>query len=194
MAQVDAVIGRYRDAAAVARALGVQVVVVHSGGNGLLEERKRANIETLTALAGMVGPDTVVAVENGKSLADWEFIIEMVAECRAPNVGLNVDTGHANLGDLGVVRAIELAGPRIRTTHLQDNFGQRDDHLPPGQGQIDFVAALSALRLAGYAGVYMVEISDCPPGREPDALGDTHTAAQNLRRFLEEAGMEVLTR
>ena len=189
--KIEPTVEKFRDAAGIVRALGARVVVVHSAGGmdpAGLEERRRANTETLAALAEMVGPDTVVAVENMTSLADWQFLVEMVAQCPAANVGLNIDTGHANLGDLGVVTAIRMAGARIRTTHLQDNFGRRDDHLPPGAGQIDFVSALAAFRDAGYNGVYMVEISDCPPEREPDAVEDTRLAARNLKRFLAEVG------
>ncbi|NLB97343.1 MAG: sugar phosphate isomerase/epimerase [Armatimonadetes bacterium] len=190
-AQVEPTLAAFQSAAEIARALGTRVVVVHSAGGmdpARLEERKRANQTTLRALAEAVGPETVVAVENMRSLADWEFLLNMVATCGAANVGVNIDTGHANLGDLGVVRAIEMAGAAIQTTHLQDNFGERDDHLPPGLGQIDFVAALAAFRKAGYTGVYMVEISDCPSGREPDAVADTQAAARNLRSFLAQAG------
>jgi len=190
-AQVEQALAGFRSAAAIARALGTRIVVVHSAGSREAEkreERMRANHATLRALAEGVGPEIIVAVENMSSLVDWEFIIEMVDACGAANVGLNIDTGHANLGDLGVVRAIEMAGARIRTTHIQDNFGARDDHLPPGLGQIDWVAALTAFREAGYAGTYMVEISDCPPQREPDAVADTRAAARNLRAFLSQAG------
>lgn len=188
--QIEPVLAKFRDAAQMARLLEVSVLVVHSGGSmepAGLESRRRANSETLAALAEMVGPGITVAVENCGSRADWEFLVEMVSACPAPNVGLNIDTGHANIHDLGVEQAIRMAGGRIRTTHLQDNYGQRDDHLPPGEGTIDFVAALRAFREVGYQGVYMVEITDCPHGREPDPVGDTRRAAQNLRRLMREA-------
>ena len=192
--QIEPTLAKYRDAARIARTLGTRVIVVHSGGAidpAGLDARRRANVETLAALAGMAGPDIVVAVENMRSRADWEFIVDVVSRCPASNVGLNIDTGHANLGDLGVVPAIRMAGDRIRTTHLQDNHGRQDDHLPPGRGQIDWVAALTAFREAGYSGMYMVEISDCPPDREPNAVEESRAAARNLRAFLAEAGFQV---
>jgi sugar phosphate isomerase/epimerase len=185
--QVGDVLRQWREAAAIARALEVRVVVVHSSG-GMQPEglaaRRRANTETLVALAELVAPETTVAVENMDSRADFEFIVDMVSRCPAQNVGVNIDTGHAHLGDLSVVEAIRLGGNLIRTTHLQDNRGRQDDHLPPGQGTIAWPEALAAFREVGYSGVYMVEISDCPPDREPDAVADTNAAARNLRRFL----------
>lgn len=181
----------YADSADRARRLGVQMVVVHSGGGtepAARETRRRANREALIALAEMLGPDITVTVENGRSRADWEFIVALVRDCALPNVGLNVDTGHANLGDMTVVDCIHMGGDLVRTTHLQDNHGKQDDHLPPGVGTIDWPPVMKALADVGYRGVYMVEISDCPPDREPDARADTFTAARNLRAFLAEAG------
>lgn len=178
----------YADSADRARRLGVEVVVVHSGGGlepAALEARRRANREALIALAEMLGPDITVTVENMRSRADWEFIVGLVRDCALPNVGLNVDTGHAHLGDLTVVDCIRMGGDLIRTTHLQDNHGTQDDHLPPGVGTIDWPPVMQAFGEVDYRGVYMVEISDCPPGREPDARGDTFAAARNLRALLE---------
>lgn len=192
--QVEMVLERYRDTAEKARALGVRIVVVHSGGGmepEALAERRSANSKTLCALAEYLGPEITVAVENMRAHADWEFLVDMVSHCEMENIGLNIDTGHANIGDLGVVNAIHMAGNRIRTTHLQDNYGECDNHLPPGKGKIDWVAALSAFRAVGYPGPFIVEISDCPPEREPDAVADTRTAARNLRGFLRQVGFEA---
>jgi len=192
-ADVETTLADYRVAAQTAHLLGVRVVVVHSGGTMApagLSERRSANSECLRALAEWVGPKVVVAVENMSARADWEFIIELVDACPLPNVGLNLDTGHAHLGDLGVVNAIRMAGGRVRTTHLQDNLGQQDNHLPPGQGTIRWEEALAAFREVGYTGCYLVELSDCPIGREPDTVGDTRRAAENLRALLAQAGID----
>ena len=37
-------------------------------------------------------------------------------------------------------------GPFIAECHIHDNHGQADEHLPPGEGQIDFVKLLSLLK------------------------------------------------
>ncbi len=172
--------------------LGVEVVVVHCAGSRVdLDDprvraaRRDANLSCLEPLAERAARAGVrVAIENGAHRDDWEFIVEMVREFGHPNVGLNVDTGHANLGDMDAPTAVRLAGDRLITTHLQDNFGERDDHLPPGKGRIDWPAVVAALREVGYSGCYMVEISDCPPGREPLAEQDMQTAYRNLSGWL----------
>ncbi len=175
-----------------AKALGVSVVVVHCAGTrteldapAKRQQRMDVNLACLEPLARMAEEAGVrVAIENGVHRGDWQFIIDMVGELGHPSVGLNVDTGHANLGDMDPATAIRMAGPRLITTHLQDNFGERDDHLPPGLGKIDWPSVVAALREIGYNGCHMVEISDCPPQREPNAAVDTKTAHDNLARFL----------
>ena len=172
--------------------LGVKVIVVHCDGekNNLetrtvKQRRLDANLACLEPLADKTAKiEASIAIENGTNWADWQFIIEMVRNLQHPNVGLNIDTGHANLGDMDVVRAIRTAGSLLITTHLQDNYGKVDNHLPPGLGEIDWHGVISALAEVGYAGTYMVEISDCPPEREPQAAKEIQTSYDNLSRFL----------
>ena len=172
--------------------LGVQVVVVHCAGDrenladpAARERRRKANLACIQPLAERTAKTGAsVAIENGTSWAEWQFFIEMVQDLQHPNVGLNIDTGHANLGDMDPAKAIKAAGSLLITTHLQDNYGQVDDHLPPGLGTIDWPSVVSALKQADYQGVYMVEISDCPPNREPNPPVDIQAAHDNLAEFV----------
>ena len=52
-----------------------------------------------------------------------------------------------------LVAAIDLAGQRIGHVQFADNPGRQE----PGTGNVDFTAALAALRRAGYAGVIAAE-------------------------------------
>jgi len=69
-----------------------------------------------------------------------------------------MDVGHARLiGD--VVDAIETCSGHLLTTHLHDNRGRTDDHLVPGQGVVDWEAALLAFQKVGYDGAWMFELA-----------------------------------
>ena len=192
---VDTALAEYESFLHKSEILGVEVMVVHCGGPrdelsdpDVLRARLDANLACLEPLAEMAATAGVkVAIENGAHTADWQFIVDMVRGFAHPNVGLNVDTGHANLGDMDPATAIRMAGDLLITTHLQDNYGEVDNHLPPGLGKIDWTAVVAALREVGYKGCYMVEISDCPPEREPNPAVDIQTAHDNLARFV---GME----
>ena len=174
--------------------LGVGVVVFHAAGGGLdltaPEQRHQRRLGLETSLLGLApysaALDLKIAIENCGGRDDLDFLVEAVLDLALPNVGFNVDTGHAVLHGMNPGDVVRLMGERLYTTHLQDNFGERDDHLPPGAGTIEWPPVLKALRKAHYEGTLMVEISDCPPGREPDAVADTRQAYRNLRRFADE--------
>ena len=50
-----------------------------------------------------------------------------------------LDTGHLNVFSSAELNVwIQRLGPFIRQIHIHDNDGFLDQHLPPGQGNIDF--------------------------------------------------------
>lgn len=77
-----------------------------------------------------------------------------------------LDTGHTFLGGhwdafLGV------ADGRLAHVHANDNQGHRDDHLPPGDGRIDWTEIARTLTAANFTGWAMLELH-CP-AEEPGA-------------------------
>ena len=78
-----------------------------------------------------------------------------------PQLGLTLDIGHANIGPDGMTRILTFIRRfkgRLRHVHVSDNLGCRDDHLPVGEGQIDFPAVAEALNQIGYQGGLTLEI------------------------------------
>ena len=74
-------------------------------------------------------------------------------------MGLNLDTGHANLnGDLGVL--LSRHGRRLVNTHLHDNYGGGDDHFAPGKGTVDWGGLLDTLERLDYRGPLNFEFPD----------------------------------
>jgi sugar phosphate isomerase/epimerase len=65
-------------------------------------------------------------------------------QTRLSNVKLCFDAGHAHL-DGGAQESLEAVRDLVATTHLHDNRGERDDHLLPYEGTIDWSALLQAL-------------------------------------------------
>jgi len=75
----------------------------------------------------------------------------------APNIGICVDAGHCHLNGLNVADVIRACGPMMRETHFHDNYGQRDEHNPIGDGTIAWPEVLHALRDIGYSGLITFE-------------------------------------
>ena len=80
------------------------------------------------------------------------------------HVGLNYcfDTGHANLSK-GVEAEFQLMKPRIRSTHVHDNNGKDDAHLPPivgTGGTIDWKKTMQLLRSGQDQFPLLLELKD----------------------------------
>ena len=80
-----------------------------------------------------------LALENsGEPLPVIQRMEEMVQKYHHPNLGTCFDCGHANCYGGGVAKILEVMKNNIVTCHLHDNYGEHDDHNPPGEGNIDW--------------------------------------------------------
>lgn len=104
-----------------------------------------------------------------------------ILELLPPSVGVCLDTGHTALGRHWH-HFIDIAGHRLRHVHASDNFGERDDHLPPGRGHLDWRDIARTLRSVDFDGWIVLELA-CP-GREPLApyLANAFAEATTLLR------------
>lgn len=76
-------------------------------------------------------------------------------------VGFTLDLRHAQLLSGDPVQFFHALGPeRIRAAHVHDNDGTADDHLPPGQGMIDWRAFLFAYLRHGCGFPLFLELAD----------------------------------
>jgi sugar phosphate isomerase/epimerase len=102
-----------------------------------------SSLENLSLFARHRG--VTLALENTPGeMATPSNLKHFLDRTRLTSVKLCFDAGHANLeGDLP--SALETARDLIVTTHLHDNRGERDDHLLPYEGAIDWSATLPAL-------------------------------------------------
>lgn len=157
--QTRTILGR---AAIIANGLGVGAVIHHTNGNNLAVDGSERLAAEVKVLREAWRPGMRFALECMSTLAQMEYLLAAVDELGPEVAGVNVDTGHAHLGDLQPERAVRMAGKRLITTHLQDNYGQRDDHLPPGDGLIDWEEVARALVEVNYQGCLMLELTDQP--------------------------------
>lgn len=143
--------------------LGTERIVHHPSGKKLEDEADRRRLKAeADLLAGVWRPGVRFALENGGPLATMDYLIALVDLLGPDKAGVCVDTGHAALGDLGPGRAIRMAGARLITTHIQDNHGERDDHMPPWDGTIDWEDVIAALNEVDYRGCVLLELTDQP--------------------------------
>jgi sugar phosphate isomerase/epimerase len=182
-----------RAALGVARVVPFQFLVLHLGfpaprpaDNG--RDAVRRSVEELHESAQEAGvrlaleliPNTI---STATSLVRW-----LEVDLEIERAGICLDVGHANLvGD--VVEAIEECSGHILTTHLHDNRGKSDDHLVPGQGAIDWDAAMLAFQKVGYDGAWIFELA---PSATPAASLERARKARHTFDELLNTGNEML--
>lgn len=152
--------------------LGVNSIAVHTGNTPevwkdysleQLHEALLASLEEIVPLAEELG--VTIAIENiWFPVNTPEKLMDAVSKISSPGLGVCYDAGHANLMkmDRGFTESGPISGwknngpiewddqilekmlPEVTTCHIHDNHGQHDNHLLPGEGNIDWqhVAAL----------------------------------------------------
>jgi sugar phosphate isomerase/epimerase len=74
-----------------------------------------------------------------------EHLMEILRAGHLDRIGICLDLGHAHM-TVGIRDAVATLGPRIGSVHIHDNHGFRDEHLWPGEGNIDWTTTLAALK------------------------------------------------
>ena len=181
-----AAIAEAEAALALARQVPFRFLVTHIGvppseavGGDNQRNAARRSVEELVALAAAVNVRVAIEVIPNplSSASDLCDLIE--DDLDGLDVGICLDYGHAHLmGD--VAEAIETISGHLLTTHVHDNGGQRDDHLVPFAGSIDWDAAMMSTQKIGYDGTLMLEVGDT--GDPVDVLRRSVKARERLEK------------
>lgn len=95
----------------------------------------------------------VIAFENQRCLANLAFALE-----EFPEAAFCWDVGHEE-SFAGGRRYMPLFGDRLRQLHVHDNYFERDIHLIPYDGMIDFERVAASIAAVDYQGSLMLELS-----------------------------------
>jgi sugar phosphate isomerase/epimerase len=143
-----------------------------------------SSLEHLSLFARQRG--VTIAIENTPGeMATPANLKNFLVQTRLANVKLCFDTGHAHL-DGGVVPALETARDLIATTHIHDNHGERDEHLLPFEGTIDWDASLTALPPNLPIVLELKEPAIAAGSGEVQAFAETLRGARNVFDKFEE--------
>jgi sugar phosphate isomerase/epimerase len=145
--RIDAV-DEIKRALEVAERLPFRYFIQHLGhGRQASDPRKLdaafSSLEHLTLFAKARG--VTIAIENTPGeLTSPMTIQHFITDTHLHDLRLCFDIGHAHIED-GVETSFETMRSRVVTTHIHDNHGDKDQHLAPYNGTIDWDKALSAL-------------------------------------------------
>jgi sugar phosphate isomerase/epimerase len=98
--------------------------------------------------------------EPGMLVDDLAGYEALAAAIGAPGTfGLTLDIGHCRcLEPWSEARCVARAGERLAHVQIEDMRRGAHEHLPFGEGEIDFPPVLAALRASGYTGLVSVEL------------------------------------
>ncbi len=157
----------------VAEVLPYRFLVQHVGTGGEEFDSRKFEaamtcVEHLRAFAKPLG--VTVLLENiPNELSTPERLLEFIHAAHFDDVGICFDVGHAHMMG-GVAPAFEQLKNLIRSTHVHDNKQDRDSHLWPGNGTIDWSDTMALLSSAPQVPPLLMEVEDDEKANVRDSM------------------------
>jgi sugar phosphate isomerase/epimerase len=169
-------------------------LILHMGGpRETADPRKRdaafSSLEHLILHARHSG--VTICVENTLSeMGDPHYLRAFVDETRLTGIRFNFDIGHAHLAELPEAERIEKSFAPLRdlvsSVHLHDNHGEKDEHLPPYEGSIDWSTAIKTLQFAAQTSWPIVlELKEKTGPEAPSVAEQLDAARKSMDRYEE---------
>ena len=178
----------------VAEDLPFPRMIFHMGGTReTADPRKRdaafSSLEHLVLHAKHVG--VTICVENTTGeMGQPAYLRAFVEETRLTGLRFNFDIGHAHLADgpqeERVATSFVAMREHIASVHIHDNLGDKDAHLAPHDGSIDWPAALKLFRSLPNGELPLTLELKEKTGPDAPGLPDQITAAAKSLDRLEE--------
>jgi sugar phosphate isomerase/epimerase len=179
----------------VAEDLPFSRLILHMGGSReTADPRKRdaafSSLEHLILHAKHIG--VTICVENTTSeMGAPSYLRSFVDETRLTGLRFNFDVGHAHLSEGAeeerIADGFEPLKDLIASAHIHDNHGEKDEHLAPYDGTIDWPAVLKLFRTtpAAEALPLTLELKE-KSGPDAPSLADQFKAAAKALDCLQE--------
>jgi sugar phosphate isomerase/epimerase len=169
-------------------------LILHMGASReSADPRKRdaafSSLEHLSLHAHHAG--VTICVENTASeMGDPAYLRSFVDETRLTSVRFNFDIGHAHLTDGAEKERVAARFEPLRelttSVHIHDNHGEKDEHLPPYEGSIDWPAAIALFKSSPVKDLPLTLELKEKTGPDAPSLPDQLVAASKSLYRLEE--------
>ena len=110
----------------------------------------------------------------GEVICSVDSLLRLMEHVGRPNLKANFDTGHFSAQRENVVLALAKLQGQFANVHISDNDPSNSEHVPIGDGSIDWKEFLSTLSAAGYNGYLGLD------------LGASDTLVDGYRRSVEK--------
>lgn len=148
--------------------------------------RFRRSIEELYEKVSRLGFVLCIETAPYKPLENERYpdsaeIAAFVRSFRKDDLQMTMDINHSNIHE-NLLDAIRNTRGLVRNIHVSDNHGEKEEHLPPGEGILDFRAAFRALRENGYTGPCNLEFRF--PGNPVPSVDDLRGVRLRMEKLL----------
>jgi len=167
----------------IAEQIPFRFLIQHLGTGGeSFDERKfeaaLTSVEHLRAFAKPLG--VRILLENiPNELSTPDKLVDFIQASHFEDVGVCFDFGHAHMMS-SVTEAFEIVKAHVRSTHVHDNSKDRDSHLWPGQGSIDWKEAMELLRSAPNTPPLLLEIESDEKVNPVDKMGEAFEKLEKI--------------
>jgi sugar phosphate isomerase/epimerase len=147
-----------------ARDLSVPVVVMHASSWDFPAEQLPERLEAVLKMCSVlerVAEDTGVlfAIENVMPGPATDIVPQALNWLNPKYFGFCYDSSHDQIGGPKPFDLLESLKERLIAVHLSDRIREFVDHVPPGEGFIDWTSLTAILRTAPFTGPLLFEIA-----------------------------------
>jgi sugar phosphate isomerase/epimerase len=173
----------------VAETIPFRYLVQHLGSSRQAADQRNldaafGSLEQLAVFAKHRG--VAIALENTPSeIGAPVFLTRFVKETHLSDLRFCFDIGHAHM-EGGAEAGFHLMRDRVVTAHIHDNHGEKDEHLLPWEGTIDWDAALGEFASMPEPLPLVLELKETAPGSP--SLDQIRTVFDRLEQQMDEKG------
>ena len=95
-----------------------------------------------------------MALEN---VRNNQTLVQLLDTIPSPMLGLCYDSGHDFVWSGKPYDLLKRYGDRLFAVHLHDNRGREDEHLPIGEGDVNWETVRQGIGDSAYAGSFTLE-------------------------------------
>jgi len=137
-------------------------------------------------IAAEHGRTIIMEPRVGEIVCSVDSLIRLIQDVGMPNFKANFDTGHFSAQRENVVLALAKLEGKFANIHVSDNDPKTTDHLPPGEGTIDWPEFFRVLKAQGYRGYLGLDL-----GGRPTIVDDLRQSVEALRAAAEVHGISL---
>ncbi len=142
------------------------------------------SLEILSIFAKHRG--VTIALQNtANEIGSPASLVQFVKDTHLNNLRFCFDIGHAHI-ESGAVAGFRTMRDHVATAHIHDNRGEKDEHLLPWEGTIDWDAAFGEFAAATEPVPLVLELKETAPGSP--SLDQIRAVFDRIEKHLDEKG------